>query len=133
MGIATSWEEYVSNALTTYKVKFGVGKDMEAYITSDSGDFKRAFVSYMGFDISNMYEDGGVDLRVHEFAIYFTNRDGLFTDVETFINYVQTHRKIEATNISLSIGALNGSYVYNKKGFVTFEIRVLCHSTNQLS
>lgn len=133
MGIATSWENYVKSALNTYKAKFGVGKDMEKFLKSESGDFKKAFISYLGFDISNMYEDGSVDLRVHEFAIYFTNKEGLFTDVETFITYVMNNRKITTNDITLSIGALSGSYVFAESGLVTFEIRILCHSTNQLS
>jgi hypothetical protein len=133
MSIATAWENYVKAALSGYTARFGIGKDLDGFLKSGTGDLKRAFISYQGFQTGNQLEDGMVDLRVHEFTIFLNSKLEQITDVETLINYIQTHRQITATGITLTIGSIDGQYIVSDNGLIVFAINILTHSTNQLT
>lgn len=133
MGLKSAWETYVTTALSTYKAEFDIGKDLDTFLKSHTGDFKKAFISYNGFYTNSVYEDGVYDLRVHEFAIYINTKDISITDIETLLTYINGHRKVTATGITLRIGEVSGQYVTSPNGLRVFQITILTHSGDALN
>jgi len=129
----TAITNYIQTALNAYKVKFGVGYELDTFLKEKTSDFKTAFVSYGGFIVPEGYEDGGWDLRLHEFQIYLTNKYHVITDIETLIEYIKNNRQITATGLKMTVGGLSGKYVRTDGGFTVFEIILTTISGDKLA